>query len=130
MSEIKCSYRIAYEKQKKRAERAEAENAEFRLANQVMHGAYLRIRKLLSAWNTPTAPTTEQVHEYVEDCVRAIVNENAAAQSTIADLQATVERLREALQAVEVWDLNWAEGLDANVERIKNKVHTALSESL
>ena len=35
-------------------------------------------------------------------------------------------RLREVLMAVDEWDLNWADGLDANVERIKAMVRAAL----
>jgi len=37
-----------------------------------------------------------------------------------------VERLRTVLIAVDEWDLNWADGLDSNVERIKTLVRAAL----
>lgn len=64
MSESKCSYRIAYEKQKKRTEQAEQKMMKF----------------------------------------------------------------REILEEIDEWDLNWADGLDSNVERVKNMVRAALSE--
>jgi hypothetical protein len=40
--------------------------------------------------------------------------------------QAKVERMRAALQAVADWDIDWLDGLDSNVEKIKTLVEAAL----
>lgn len=66
MSESKCSYRIAYEKQKKRAERAEADLREYRnLCEVLMEG---------------------------NRCSIKLASDLLVAESTIAELTATVER--------------------------------------
>lgn len=40
--------------------------------------------------------------------------------------EAELAALREALEAVDAWDIRWADGLDSNVERIKKIVRDAL----
>ena len=40
--------------------------------------------------------------------------------------EAELAALREALEAVDDWDLRWADGLDSNVERVKKIVRDAL----
>lgn len=52
--------------------------------------------------------------------------EIAALRAQLAARDAEVGRLREALEAVDAWDINWADGLDENVERIKDMVRAAL----
>lgn len=52
--------------------------------------------------------------------------EIAALRAQLAARDAEVGRLREALEAVDAWDINWADGLNENVERIKDMVRAAL----
>lgn len=52
--------------------------------------------------------------------------EIAALRAQLAARDAEVARLREALEAVDAWDINWADGLNENVERIKDMVRAAL----
>jgi len=40
------------------------------------HEAYLRIRQKLNAWNTPHAPTREQIWQHTEDQLNHLVNEH------------------------------------------------------
>ena len=49
-----------------------------------------------------------------------------ALQREIIQLRAEVERLRSVLKEMVAWDLNWADGLDENVERIKAMAEAAL----
>lgn len=53
-------------------------------------------------------------------------NKITALREQLAARDAEVGRLREALEAVDAWDINWADGLDENVERIKDMVRAAL----
>lgn len=99
MSENNCSYRIAYEKQKKRAERAE-QDARFAAEALLLH-------------NKDALPMATRMVEMEQALEAALLRaeraeaERDAAQSTITDLQATVERMREALaeaiESVEDW---------------------------
>ncbi len=43
--------------------------------NQKLANAYLRIRYILQAWDTPIAPTAEQIHEVTEEKAKALVVE-------------------------------------------------------
>ena len=52
-------------------------------------------------------------------CTRELRIENRELRARVADLEVV-------LRAVEDWDLNWACGLDANVEAIKARVRAAL----
>lgn len=56
----------------------------------------------------------------------ALLANVAAEKAAREKAEQEVERLRTVLIAVDEWDLNWADGLDSNVERIKTLVRAAL----
>lgn len=68
---------------------------------------------------------TNQPIDVGEECA-ALRQECDALRAQLAARDAEVGRLREALEAVDAWDINWADGLDENVERIKDMVRAAL----
>lgn len=93
MSENKCSYRIAYEKQKKRAERAEAERD---AAKELAESRWVELEALLGEWNLCVKLSGSPTHGGLAGHVGRLRTQAAqtdAAQSTIAELTATVERL-------------------------------------
>lgn len=55
-----------------------------------------------------------------------VEKEREAEKAARERAEQEVVRLREALIAVDEWDLNWAEGLDENVEKIKSMARAAL----
>jgi hypothetical protein len=55
-----------------------------------------------------------------------VEKEREAEKAAREKAEQEVERLRTVLIAVDEWDLNWADGLDSNVERIKTLVRAAL----
>ena len=61
----------------------------------------------------------ERLIETYKDGVKQINRDRIA-------LLAENERLRDALEMVDKWDLQWADGLDANVARVKAAVRAAL----
>lgn len=63
-----------------------------------------------------------QFDNYIAGQLQDIAAEKAARERA----EQEVVRLREALIAVDEWDLNWADGLDANVEKIKSMARAAL----
>ena len=48
------------------------------------------------------------------------------ADEVRCDMRKRIRELEEALRAVDEWDIRWAEGLDSNVESIKELVRKAL----
>jgi hypoxanthine phosphoribosyltransferase len=48
----------------------------------------------------------------------------------VDDVQHTGRTARAALEAVDAWDIRWAEGIDENVERIKATVRAALGKAV
>lgn len=107
MSENKCSYRIAYEKQKKRAERAEAERD---AAKELAESRWVELEALLGEWNLCVKLSGSPTHGGLAGHVGRLRTQAAqtdAAQSTIAELRGQVERMREALaeaiESVEDW---------------------------
>lgn len=73
---------------------------------------------------------TEEIQRELEDDFASIIKEAGdileAEKAARERAEGEVVRLRQVLIAVEEWDLNWADGLDANVEKIKNMVRAAL----
>ncbi|HUT03768.1 MAG TPA: hypothetical protein VM163_07755, partial [bacterium] len=55
-----------------RTERAEAELAKWKDAERRLSDAYLRLRGILGAWETPNAPTAEQVWVHTEAKAREL----------------------------------------------------------
>lgn len=110
MSESKCSYRIAYEKQKKRVSQAEAERDRLANENTLMQRALSLASHDFSSGNYEALRRhlcDMHARVNVENDFVATLKAHGAAQSTIADLRGQVERLREALaeaiESVEDW---------------------------
>lgn len=89
----------------------EKQIAELRAAEKKTSDAYLRIRELVNAFDTPHAPTPEQIYELTERKIKELQAENAGLRETMKDwvafqkehavmyrenleLKAHVERLR------------------------------------
>ena len=62
-----------------RTERAEAELAKWKDAERRLSDAYLRLRGILGAWETPNAPTAEQVWVHTEAKARELAALRAPA---------------------------------------------------
>ena len=88
---------------RQRAERAEAEADSFEakwrkvLAGEhALSDSYVRLREILGAMRPPDIHDQSALWDYVENTAKEQVAALQAAQSTIADLTAQVEKVREA----------------------------------
>lgn len=101
-----------------RAERLQAELAE---AHGYGSRLFLRLNPQCEVFDNMPGLMT-QFDNYIAGQLQDIAAEKAARERA----EQEVVRLREALIAVDEWDLNWADGLDANVEKIKSMARAAL----
>ena len=69
-----------------------AECDALRSSEKMVSDAYLRIRKLLNAWDTPHAPSAQQVYEVTEGKLRALIQERDALRERISMLIEALER--------------------------------------
>lgn len=58
----------------------------FKISEKKLSEAYLRIRELVGAWETPTAPTPEQIYSLTESKIIALKEENEMLRREIARL--------------------------------------------
>ena len=60
--------------------------------------------------------------------VEQLKNESAELMADVLELRGEVGRLRNALAAIENWDPNWAQGVDENIDAIRDYARAALQQ--
>ena len=83
-----------------RTERAEAELAKWKDAERRLSDAYLRLRGILGAWETPNAPTAEQVWVHTEAKARELAEAHDHYQPQIDEGIKEHNELRRELAAL------------------------------
>lgn len=71
---IACGSANEIESLRQRLKEAERRLAEMTTAEHNLSDAYLRIRALLNAWDTPHAPTPQQIWEHTENKLKEIIS--------------------------------------------------------